>query len=87
MISKFVRKKEIVWIRCRPTTPITAKPIQIRMGKGKGDISYWIYKLEAGKVLFELSFMSALKAKQILIPAAKKLGVPCRILSRARNIH
>ncbi len=40
MISKFVRKKETLWLRCIPTTPITAKPAQIRMGKGKGDISY-----------------------------------------------
>ena len=84
MISKFVRKRETLWIRCIPTTPVTAKPAQIRMGKGKGDVDYWVYKLEAGKILFEVGLMTLLKAKRVLLPAAKKLGFPCRLVKRQR---
>jgi len=82
MISKYIRKKEKLWIRCVPDVPITAKPIQIRMGKGKGNIDYWVYKLKAGKILFELSRMQEEKARRILQSAANKLGLPSLIIKR-----
>lgn len=82
MISKHMRKKEKIWIRCRPDRPLTAKPLQIRMGKGKGAVDSWIYRLQGGKVLFEIGYMRPQKAITILVSAGKKLPVPFIIVHR-----
>lgn len=85
-ISKNLRKKEKLWIRALPDVPVTSKPKEIRMGKGKGAVAYWVVKLKAGQTLFELSFMGYKKAKMILLSAAKKLAVPCAFVSQIKKI-
>jgi large subunit ribosomal protein L16 len=90
MISRGVRKKEKMWIRCIPNISFTRKPLGIRMGKGKGLVderNNWIYRLQAGKVLFEVGFMSKTKAKKLLLAASKKLPVSSIIIYRPTNIY
>ena len=82
MVSRHVRKKEKIWIRAFPDVPVTTKPIQIRMGKGKGAVDHWIHKLPAGKMIMEIGAMPETKAKAILLGAAKKLGVACAFVNR-----
>jgi large subunit ribosomal protein L16 len=82
MISKHIRKKEKLWIRNLPDIPVTAKPNEIRMGKGKGAVSYWVTRIKAGQILFELSRMSVQKAILILKSASKKLPIPTIFTSR-----
>lgn len=85
-ISKSLRKKEKLWIRTLPDIPVTSKPKEIRMGKGKGAVAYWVIKVKAGQTLFELSSMGYQKAKIILLSAAKKLAVPCAFVSQVKKI-
>ena len=82
MVSRHIRKKEKVWIRAFPDIPVTTKPIQIRMGKGKGAVDHWIHKLPAGKIIMEIGAMPETKAKAILMGAAKKIGVACAFVNR-----
>jgi large subunit ribosomal protein L16 len=85
MISRSIRKKEKMWIRCVPNISFTTKPLGIRMGKGKGLVdekNNWVYRLQTGKMLFEIGFMSKEKAYKLLRAAAKKLPVPSIIISR-----
>jgi len=60
-----------------PDVPVTKKPLGIRMGKGKGTVSHWIFKLAAGKIIFKISWMK--RAKLGLKKAAKLLPVPTKI--------
>lgn len=76
MISRHIRKKEHLWIRVWPDIPVTAKPKEIRMGKGKGPVDYWVTRLKAGKILFEWGRMPLIKAKMIFYSVAKKLPTP-----------
>lgn len=80
-ISKYIKKKERMWIRTRANKPLTNKPQGIRMGKGKGDIKQWVACVKAGDILFELSLMSEKQAFAILIPILKKLPLPAKIVS------
>jgi large subunit ribosomal protein L16 len=82
MVSRHIRKKEKLWIRAFPDIPVTTKPIQIRMGKGKGAVDHWVHKLPAGKMIMEIGAMPETKAKAILLGAAKKLGVACAFVNR-----
>ena len=85
-ISRNLRKNEKLWIRAFPDIPVTSKPKEIRMGKGKGAVEYWVIKVKAGQTIFELSSMGHKKAKLILLTAAKKLAVPCAFISQIKKI-
>jgi large subunit ribosomal protein L16 len=85
-ISKHLKKNQILWIRLFPDIPITQKPKEIRMGKGKGNVDHWVTCLKAGHILFELSPMSYRKAVFILMGAAKKLNVESILVMQTRKI-
>jgi len=85
-ISRSLRKQEKLWIRALPDIPVTSKPKEIRMGKGKGAVDYWVIKIKAGQILFELSSVGYKKAKTLLLTAAKKLAVPCAFISQIKKI-
>ena len=85
-ISRSLRKQEKLWIRALPDIPVTSKPKEIRMGKGKGAVDYWVIKVKAGQTLFELSAMGYKKAKLILLAAAKKLSVPCAFIVQMQKV-
>jgi large subunit ribosomal protein L16 len=88
MISRSLRKKQKMWIRCIPNISFTTKPLGIRMGKGKGtvdDKTGWVYKLQTGKILFEVGLLKKEKAKKLLLAASKKLPVPSVIISRGHG--
>lgn len=85
-ISRTIRKKEMLWLKVLPDTPITAKPNEIRMGKGKGTVSYWVFKLKAGKLLFELSNMPQIKAYYLLLMAKNLLPIPTKIVKKQKYI-
>jgi len=73
------REKQKIWFRCIPDIPVTAKPLGIRMGKGKGNIKYWISRLPAGKIIFQLNYMDKVRAKKALILAKKVMPMPTKI--------
>jgi large subunit ribosomal protein L16 len=84
VIARKLKKKSRVWIRPFPHTPVTKKPDEVRMGKGKGSVHTWIHRLEAGKILFELNNVAEEEVVKILQKAGKKLPVPSVIVERRK---
>ncbi len=82
IIARKLKKKSRIWIRPFPYTPVTKKPDEIRMGKGKGAVYTWVHRLEAGKLLFELNNNAAEDTVQVLKNAGKKLPIPSAIVRR-----
>tara|TARA_R110001592_G_scaffold150202_5_gene376022 strand:- start:7596 stop:8015 length:420 start_codon:yes stop_codon:yes gene_type:complete len=72
-ITRKVKRKGKLWIKVFPHIPVTTKPTEVRMGKGKGTLSYWCCPLKAGTLLFELDGVSLDLAKQALSLGANKL--------------
>ena len=75
-ISKQLKKTETFWFRIIPDIPVSKKPNEIRMGKGKGAISFWALRVKAGCTFLEFSFVSLKKAKNIFLAVAKKNACP-----------
>jgi len=82
-ITRHIRRQGRVWIRVFPDTPVSKKPIEVRMGKGKGSVEYWVCKVKPGRVLFELEGVSEALAREALGRAEMKLPVNCRFLVRS----
>ncbi|MDR2676645.1 MAG: 50S ribosomal protein L16 [Endomicrobium sp.] len=83
VLSKFVKKGGKIWIRIFPDKPITKKPAETRMGKGKGDPQFWVAVVKPGRVIFEIDGISAIEAKKALVLASNKLPIHTKILIRA----
>ncbi|MGK0184825.1 MAG: large subunit ribosomal protein L16 [Verrucomicrobiales bacterium] len=81
-VNRYLKRKGKVWIRIFPHKPITARPPETRMGKGKGAPAAWVAVVRPGNVLFELSGASETVAKEAFRLAANKLGVRCRFVKR-----
>lgn len=75
-----------VWIRIFPDKPITKKPAETRMGKGKGDPSYWVAVVKRGKILFEMSGVPLDIAKECMRVAAHKIPLRTKFITRAAHI-
>ncbi|RMB62793.1 50S ribosomal protein L16 [Dokdonia sinensis] len=73
--TRFMKREGTLWIKIFPDKPITKKPLEVRMGKGKGAVEYWAAVVKPGRVLFELGGVSEPVAKEALRLAAQKLPV------------
>jgi large subunit ribosomal protein L16 len=81
-MTRHMKRQGRVWIRIYPDTPITAKPIEVRMGKGKGSVDRWAAKVKPGRVMFEIDGVSEVVAREALRLAAMKLPVKTRTIVR-----
>jgi large subunit ribosomal protein L16 len=81
-MTRHMKRQGRVWIRVFPDVPVTAKPIEVRMGKGKGSIDRWVAKVKPGRIMFEIDGVDEVTAKEALRLAAMKLSVKCRIVTR-----
>ncbi|MGE5421873.1 MAG: 50S ribosomal protein L16 [Ignavibacteriales bacterium] len=81
-ITRHVKRGGKVWIKIFPDRPITAKPAETRMGKGKGAPEYWVAPVKPGRVMFELAGVSEEVAKEAMRLAAHKLPVRCKFVKR-----
>lgn len=81
-ITRYVKRGGKVWIRVFPDKPITKKPLEVRMGKGKGNVEYWVALVQPGKVLYEIAGVSEDIAREALHLAGAKLSVPTAFVSR-----
>jgi large subunit ribosomal protein L16 len=81
-ITRRMKRQGQVWIRVFPDKPITLKPAETRMGKGKGNPEYWVAVVKPGRVLFEINGVSPELAHEALRLGASKLPFKTRILSR-----
>lgn len=81
-ITRHVKRAGRLWIRIFPDVPVTAKPAEVRMGKGKGSVDRWVAKVKPGRIMFEIDGVPADVAHQALRLAAAKLPVATRVVSR-----
>jgi len=82
VISRSMKRSGKVWIRIFPDKPITKKPIEVRQGKGKGNVEYWVALVQPGKIIFEISGVSYDLARKIFKLAANKLPIKTQMVSR-----
>ena len=81
-VTREMKRQGKVWIRVFPDTPVTAKPIEVRMGKGKGSVDRWTAKVKPGRVMFEIDGVADSIAREALRLAAMKLPVKTRTIVR-----
>ena len=81
-MTRSLKRKGKVWIRVFPHKPVTKKPAETRMGKGKGSVEYWCAVIKPGTMLFEVAGCSATAAREALRLADTKLPFHCRFVSR-----
>ena len=81
-ITRFIKRGGKVWIRVFPDKPVTHKPAETRMGKGKGAPDGWVCVVKPGRILFEIDGVDAATAAEALRLARHKLGFPARIVGR-----
>jgi large subunit ribosomal protein L16 len=79
-MTRKLRRSGQIWIRVFPDIPVTEKPAEVRMGKGKGNIAYWVCRIKAGQILFELDGISIEMAKQAILLAAQKIPFPTEFI-------
>ncbi len=81
-IVRFVRRRGKYWIRIFPDKPVTAKPAETRMGKGKGTVDHYVAVVKPGRVMFELSGISEEMAREAMRLASHKLPIKCQFVVR-----
>ena len=82
IIVRKMKRLGFLWIRVFPDTPITAKPTENRMGKGKGAVSFWVAKVKKGQILYEISGISLENAKKVLKAGSNKLPVKTKFIMK-----
>ncbi len=85
-ITRYFSRKGKVWIRVFPDKPITKKPAETRMGKGKGGTDHWVAVARPGRILFEVANVSKEEAKKALLKAAAKLPYRTRFVERVEKV-
>jgi len=81
-INRFLKRKGKVWIRVFPHKPVTGRPPETRMGKGKGPVESWVAVIRPGAMLFEIAGAPESQAREALRLASNKLGIRTRFVSR-----
>ncbi len=81
-MTRHIKRGGKVWIRVFPDKPITKKPAEVRMGKGKGNPEQWVAVVRPGKILFEMEGVKEEIAEEALRLAAQKLPIPCKMVLR-----
>jgi large subunit ribosomal protein L16 len=85
-ITRHLRRAGRVWIRIFPDVPVSSKPAEVRMGKGKGSPEYWVARVKPGRIMFEIDGVSWDLAQQALALAAAKLPLDTRIVRRLGDV-
>jgi large subunit ribosomal protein L16 len=81
-MTRHMKRGGKVWIKIFPDKPFTHKPLEVRMGKGKGNVEYWVAVVKPGRVMFEVAGVPEEVAREALRLAMHKLPVKCKIVSR-----
>lgn|SRR5690606_34501153 len=82
-MTRHVRRGGKIWIRIFPDKPISSKPLEVRMGKGKGSVDYWVAQIQPGRVLYEIQGVSEELAREAFALAAAKLPLSTTFVKRS----
>ncbi len=82
-MTRHIKRGGKIWIRVFPDKPITKKPLEVRMGKGKGAVEYWIAQIQPGKILYEVEGVTEETAREAFELAAAKIPVPTKFVRRS----
>lgn len=85
-ITRFMKRKGKLWIRVFPWKPVTKKPTEVRMGKGKGDPEFWVDVIKPGRIIFELEGVEESAAREAMRLASHKLPMKTRFISRENRV-
>ena len=81
-VTRHIKRAGKVWIRIFPDVPVSSKPAEVRMGKGKGSPEYWMCRVKPGRVMFELDGVEPEIARKALMLAAAKMPIRCKFIQR-----
>ncbi|MEE9272205.1 MAG: 50S ribosomal protein L16 [Robiginitomaculum sp.] len=81
-ITRHMKRAGRVWIRIFPDVPVTKKPTEVRMGKGKGSVEFWAAKVKPGRIMFEIDGVTDEVARESLRLGAAKLPIKCKVVTR-----
>ncbi|AAN53323.1 MULTISPECIES: 50S ribosomal protein L16 [Shewanella] len=81
-MTRHIKRQGQIWIRVFPDKPITSKPLEVRMGKGKGNVEYWVCQIQPGKVLYEMNGVSEVIAREAFALAAAKLPIKTTFVTK-----
>ena len=81
-ITRYLKRAGRMWIRIFPDVPVSKKPAEVRMGKGKGSPEFWACRVKPGRILFEVDGVSEQIAKEALYKASAKLPIKCKFIKR-----
>ena len=81
-INRYIKRGGKLWIRLFPYKPVTSKPIEVRMGKGKGDVEYWVDVVRRGRIIYELEGVKEDIAKEAMRLAQRKFSLKTRFITR-----
>ena len=81
-INRYIKRGGKVWIRIFPDKPITRKPLEVRMGSGKGNVEFWVAPIQPGRMLYEMEGVTEAEAREAFRLAAAKLSVQTQFVSR-----
>src|SRR3984885_11815776 len=85
-ITRFIKRGGKLWIRIFPDKPVTKKPAETRMGKGKGAPEFWVAVVKPGRILFEIEGVPESDAREAMRLASHKLALPTQFVSRAQSL-
>ena len=81
-LTRYIKRGGRVWIRVFPDKPVSKKPLETRMGKGKAEAEYWAARIKPGTILYEIAGVEEAMAKQAFARIAQKMPVRCRFVGR-----
>lgn len=84
-MTRYIKRGGQVWIKIFPDKPITEKPAETRMGKGKGSPEYWVAVVKPGRVMFEIAGVSEEAAREAMRLAMHKLPIKCKFVTKAAS--
>ena len=82
-ITRYVKRGGKLWIRVYPDKPISKKPVEVRMGKGKGNVEYWVAPIQPGRVMYEIQGVTEEQAREAFRLASAKLAVKTTFVKRS----
>ena len=85
-ITRHIKRQGRVWIRIFPDVPVTKKPTEVRMGKGKGSVEFWAAKVKPGRIIFELDGVTEALAREALELGSAKLPISTKFVTRQLGV-